>query len=173
MSESFQLPDLALHPVRQCSVDGFKLGCKQGPVGQFDAVGIVAHVVQRCSAQSRFATIDLAVANLVSEPNDAIEKALRRQLHGAHARVQVRQLRDQCIGLVADVGWIGAKQLCFDAVESRCRIGPRVDGFIEFGDKPAGEHFRALPADPGVDPGLSRARKVLLAQPVTQIARPG
>jgi hypothetical protein len=82
-------------------------------------------------------------------------------------------MRDQCIGLVTDVGRVAAEQLRFDAVESRNCVGPRVDGFIQFGDEAAGEHFRALPADPRVDPGLSGAGKILLVQPVTQIARSG
>ena len=88
------------------------------PIGDGDAVDIIAHVVERSAAEPRLAAIRLALADLVGEPRGAVEQALRQQLDQVDLRVEIGQMVNQRVGLFVDLAGLSTKQLGFDGVEA-------------------------------------------------------
>jgi len=67
---------------------------KNGLISQLDPGDVVAHIVQRSAAETRFAAIRLALADLISEPRDAVEQPLRLQLKMMDFDVQIFEVKD-------------------------------------------------------------------------------
>src|SRR5438132_9927602 len=78
----------------------------------------------------------------------------------------------QSIGFRLDVHPLGSKEFGFDRMKTSHGVRPCIDFGIELG-KAAGEHLRALPADPRNDPGLLSGFEIFGDEGGTQSARPG
>src|ERR1700756_5767263 len=100
-------------------------------ISKIDTGDVVAHVVQRRSADPRFAAIGLALADLVSQAYGAVQQPLRRKRQVAKLAVKIVQVIDQRVGLSLGVDVIGAEQLRLDGVKTAIGIGPRVDLRVE------------------------------------------
>jgi len=92
---------------------------KNGLIGHFDPIDIVAHVVERSATETRFAAIRFALADLVGKPRHAVEQPLRQQLKMLDLHVQVFEMEDQRVRLLLDIGLLGAEQLRLDRVKAQ------------------------------------------------------
>ena len=133
-------PDRRLDPrddcasgVRELWIAGFYRIGEDDPIRKLNALDVALHVVERGPAQSQFAAIRLVAADLERQACYAVEQALRGKRDIFDLRVQIRQVSDQRIGFVADIGAIGAEQFDFNPVKTFGCVGPGIDLLIEFG----------------------------------------
>jgi hypothetical protein len=171
--DGLQLLDPRRHLVRKARVDLFEAVSENRAIGELDAGDVVAHIVKRGAADPGFATIRLALPDLISEPHGAIEQALRRKRHIAELVVKIVEMLDQRVRVVSDIGLTGAEQLGLDGVEAAIGIGPGIDLRVEFRDEARGEYFRTLPTGARREPCFLRARQIFRGCPLAQIARAG
>src|SRR5262249_11852526 len=132
---------------------------------------VALHVVERGPAQPRLAAIRLVAADLEGQACNAVEQALRGKMDMSNLRMQIRQVSDQRIGFVTDIGAIGPEQLGFDPVKTMACVRPRIDLMIELGHETAREDLGALPSNTGLDPGPPGTIEIIGDEALTQRSR--
>ena len=100
----------------------------------------------------QLAAIYLVAADLERQACNTVEQALRGKRDIFDLPVQIRQVSDQRIGFVTDIGAIGAEQFDFDPVKTMACVRPGVNLLIELGHETAREDLGAFPSDTGLDP---------------------